>query len=263
MEVFMKIGEMVRNSLSKIKNYCENVNTNEMNNLLNIDYSKRTFGINFPFFIETKDINENNIKKQSRRFYKDIYQINGKKVHATSQWFDYNTDRFKNYMIKIEKTENNAIVDTIQNENVQTSLFDEETNLNTHEFNNFTYERDLQNSLISQAENLFPGYKIYGNYDGVEYTVDGKRIDLLLENKIENKLLAIELKAGATDYKTFGQISMYLGLLSKQFPNIPKGNINGIIIAGEIDQSLKDACLITEKVKLMEYSMKISLEKIQ
>ncbi len=74
--------------------------------------------------------------------------------------------------------------------------------------------------------------------------------------------MAIELKAGATDYKTFGQISMYLGLLSKQFPNIPKENINGIIIAGEIDRTLKDACLITDRVKLMEYTMKLSLTEI-
>jgi len=120
-----------------------------------------------------------------------------------------------------------------------------------------------KNSLITQAENLFPGYKIFGNYDGVEYSIEGKRIDLLLENKSENKLIAIELKAGETDYKTFGQLSMYLGLLQKQFPNIPKENINGIIIAGEIDKTLKDACLITNKIKLMEYSMKISLEEIK
>jgi RecB family endonuclease NucS len=258
----MKIGEMVKNSLSKIKYYCENVDNNELNNLLNFDYSKRTFGINFPFFIETKDINEKDIKKQARRFYKNIYQICEKRVHATSQWYDYNTDKFKLYMLKIDKTDDSSIDENVQNEIFQSTLFGSELNIDTPEFNNFTYERDLQNSLITQAENLFPGFKIYGNYDGVEYNLDGKRIDLLLENKNENKLLAIELKAGSTDYKTFGQISMYLGLLSKEFPNIPKENINGIIIAGEIDKTLKDACLITDKIKLMEYTMKLSLEEV-
>jgi RecB family endonuclease NucS len=254
----MKIGELVKSSLPMIKHYCENNDNTELNNLLNIEYSKRIFGIGFPFFIETKDINENDLKKQSRRFYKDIIQIGGKKVHATSQWFDYHSERFKQYMVKIENNTN------IENENIeetQNGLFGDE--INTHEYNNFTYERDLQNSLISQAEVLFPSYKIYGNYDGVEYTIEGKRIDLLLENKKENKLIAIELKAGVTDYKTFGQLSMYLGLLQKQFPNIPKENISGIIIAGEIDKTLKDACLITNKIKLMEYTMKISLEEIK
>jgi hypothetical protein len=258
----MKIGEMVRTSLSKIRNYCENVDTNEINNLLDFNYSKRTFGLNFPFFIETKNINEQDIKKQSRRFYKEIYQINGKRVQATSQWFDYNTDKFKFYMLKIEKTEPTNNSEPAPKENVQVGLFGDDIKIGTPEINNFTYERDLQNSLISQAENLFPNYKIYGNYDGVEYTIDGRRIDLLLENKNEKKLLAIELKAGATDFKTFGQISMYLGLLSKHFPDIPKENISGIIIAGEIDQTLKDACLITDKIKLMEYTMKLSLEEV-
>lgn len=254
----MKIGELVKSSLPSIKQHCENNNTNELNNLLSLEYSKKIFGIGFPFFIETKNINDNEFKTQSRRFYKEILQICGKQVQATSQWYDYHTERFKQYMAKIGKTES-EITEDIKNENMQNGLFEEEVNI--HEFNNFTYERDLQNSLISQAEILFPDYKIYGNYDGVEYSIEGKRIDLLLENKKENKLLAIELKAGSTDYKTFGQLSMYLGLLQKQFPEIPKENINGIIIAGEIEKTLKDACLITDKIKLMEYTMKISLEE--
>jgi hypothetical protein len=258
----MKIGEMVRTSLPKIKFYCENVDKSEINNLLNLNYSKQIFGINFPFFIETKDINENERKKQTIRFYKEVYQVNDKKVRATSQWLDYHKDKFKLYMAKIDNVGNNSAVNNIQNNNDQDTLLDDDINVGVPEFNNFTYERDLQNALISQVENLFPGYKIFGNYDGVEFTIDGKRIDLLLENKNENKLLAIELKAGFTDFKTFGQISMYLGLLTKQFPNVPKENINGIIIAGEIDKSLKDACLITDKIKLMEYTMKLSLDEI-
>jgi len=259
----MKIGEMVKSSLPKIKYYCENNDKNELNNLLDYNYSKKVFGIGFPFFIETKDINENEQKKQSRRFYKDTFQICDKKVHATSQWFDYHMDRFKVYMEKIDKSELKVTAENEKNNENQNGLFEDEINSNPHEYNNFTYERDLQNSLISQAESLFPNYKIYGNYDGVEYTIEGKRIDLLLENKKENKLIAIELKAGSTDYKTFGQLSMYLGLLQKQFPNIPKENISGVIVAGEIEKSLKDACLITDKIKLMEYTMKISLEEVK
>jgi hypothetical protein len=262
----MKIGELVRNSLPIIRQYCENTDKNEINNLLDINYSKRTFGINFPFFIEAKNINEADIKKQARRYYKETYLICEKTVKPTSQWYDYNTEKFNNYITnKINKQKNinnedtNMSVPTISE---NTELFGDEYKVEVPEITNFTYERDLQNSLISQAESLFPGYKIFGKYDGVEYTIEGKRIDLLLENKSENKLLALELKAGTTDYKTFGQISMYLGLLTKQFPNVPKENINGIIIAGEIDKTLKDACLITDKIKLMEYTMKLTLDEI-
>jgi hypothetical protein len=55
---------------------------------------------------------------------------------------------------------------------------------------------------------------------------------------------------------------MYLGLLKKQFPNIDPKNINGIIIAGDIDKTLKDACLMSDKIKLMEYKMKLTLEEV-
>jgi hypothetical protein len=126
--------------------------------------------------------------------------------------------------------------------------------------NYFSYEKDLQNSLISQAEELFPGYKIFGEHnEGIEYNITGKRIDLLLENKNEKKLLVIELKAGLADYKVFGQISMYMGPLIQKNPD---KEILGVIIAGEIDDSLKMAVLANKNVKTMIYKMKLTLEEI-
>ncbi len=126
------------------------------------------------------------------------------------------------------------------------------------EFNNFTYERDLQNSLITEIPRLFEGYKIYGDgLEGVEYSIDGKRIDVLLEHKELDDLLIIELKAGIADYKVFGQMSMYIGMLSKKYP---RKNISGLIIAGEIDESLRSACAITKQVSLKTYKMKLELE---
>jgi len=126
--------------------------------------------------------------------------------------------------------------------------------------NYFTYEDDLQNSLISQAEDLFPDYKIYGNNgEGIQYSIGGKRIDLLLEHKTNNQLLVLELKAGIADFKVFGQISMYLGLLMEKFPD---KIINGKIIAGEIDNSLIKATLTNKNVKLMEYKMELRLNEI-
>jgi hypothetical protein len=125
----------------------------------------------------------------------------------------------------------------------------------------FTYEQDLQNSLISQAEDLFPGYQIYGtNGEGIEYTINGKRIDLLMENLKENKLLAIELKAGKADFKVFGQISMYLQLLEETFNG---KNISGVIIASEIDETLKITSRRDEQLNLMTYRMELKLNEIQ
>jgi predicted nuclease of restriction endonuclease-like (RecB) superfamily len=122
-----------------------------------------------------------------------------------------------------------------------------------------TYENDLQNAIELQAEELFPGYRIFGNNEGIQYDINGKRIDLLLEHRTENKLLVVELKAGLADFRVFGQISMYIGPLSQRFPD---KEISGIIIAGEIDDSLRYACLTSEKVKLKRYQMRINLEDI-
>ena len=124
--------------------------------------------------------------------------------------------------------------------------------------NNFAYERDLQTTLCAQISELFPGYKIYGKSNlGVEFSIGGRRIDVLLEHLETGNLLAVELKSGKADFRVFGQISMYIGLLQNQFPD---KNISGVIVAGEIDDSLRQACEITDKVELKIYRMSIELE---
>jgi len=148
------------------------------------------------------------------------------------------------YIIENELAENGTIGDKINTTEAKIT---------------FSLEKDLENSLISQCEELFPEYKIYGNNEGIQYQIGGKRIDLLLEHKTENQLLAIELKAGVAKYDVFGQISMYLGLLMEKFND---KTINGIIIASEIDQSLIKAAITNKNVKLMAYKMELSLEKI-
>lgn len=126
----------------------------------------------------------------------------------------------------------------------------------TIEISNFSYERDLKNALIAEIPSLFPGYKIFGNNpEGVEYRIEGKYIDVLLEK--ENHLKAIELKAGVADFKAFGQLSMYLGLLQNRFP---EKIIKGVIIAGAIDESLKYASITNKHVQLKTYQMKLLLD---
>ena len=123
---------------------------------------------------------------------------------------------------------------------------------------NFAYERDLQTTLCAQIAELFPGYKIFGESNlGVEYSIGGRRIDVLLENNKTGELLVVELKSGAADFRVFGQISMYLGLLKNQFP---ERAISGVIVAGSIEDSLRQACSTTDKVELRIYRMSIELE---
>lgn len=125
---------------------------------------------------------------------------------------------------------------------------------------NFSYERDLQSALISEVTSHFDGCKIFGKgLEGIEYLIGGKRIDVLLEHETNNELIAIELKVGKADFKVFGQISMYIGLLSEKFP---EKTIKGVVIAGSIDDSLVSACSITDKISLKTYRMKLKLEDL-
>ncbi|WP_194439541.1 endonuclease NucS domain-containing protein [Vibrio fluminensis] len=141
-----------------------------------------------------------------------------------------------------------------------TSVEDEEEPINSDDNTvfNFSYERDLQSSMILQVESLFPGYQIYGEgtLEGVEYCINGKRIDLLLEHQVSKELLAVELKAGTADFKVFGQIAMYLALLAEKFPETES---KGVIVCGEVDYSLAMACKMSDKVSLKTYEMLLVL----
>lgn len=139
---------------------------------------------------------------------------------------------------------------------IKQSLEEEIENIET--WTNFSYEKDLKKSIVSQINELFPEHKIFGeNNEGVEYLIGGKRIDILLE-KQNGDLLVIELKSGIANYKVFGQISMYIGLLMGKFPD---KKINGLIIAGEIDDTLRNAIKTTDEIALKTYKMRLELKE--
>lgn len=123
---------------------------------------------------------------------------------------------------------------------------------------NFAYEKDLQRALCKQVLHLFPDYHVYGGLTvGVEFKITTRRIDVLLEHELDKSLLVIELKSGKADFKVFGQLSMYMGLIKREFPDRV---VHGLIIAGEIDDSLAQAAETNDKVKLMTYEMSIELK---
>lgn len=141
---------------------------------------------------------------------------------------------------------------------IKQSLEEEIENIEV--WNNFSYEKDLKTAMTSQINELFPEYRIFGaNNEGIEYLIEGKRIDIFLE-KTDGSLLAIELKSGTADFKVFGQISMYLGLLMSKFP---EKEVKGCIVAGQIDQTLRSATKTTNLIILKTYKMKLELQNEQ
>jgi hypothetical protein len=123
---------------------------------------------------------------------------------------------------------------------------------------NFAYEKDLQRTLCAQVAELFPEHRIFGGTTvGVEYSIGGRRIDVLLEHEATSALLVVELKSGIADFRTFGQVSMYIGLLQAQFPD---RTISGVVVAGSIDDSLRQAASTTTRVSLKVYRMSLELD---
>lgn len=117
----------------------------------------------------------------------------------------------------------------------------------------------MQYSLCNQISELFPEYQILGNNnEGVEYSIGSIRIDVLLEHKDNQSLLAIEPTSGAADFRILGQMLMHIGLLNQRFP---EKEVKGLIISGSIDESLKIACSTTNLVSLKTYKMSLELEE--
>ncbi len=93
----MKIGKLVQKYIPEIFAYCEE-NPDELNNLLDEKYSKQKFGINFSFCREATIITG----EKSKRYWKRIgpYDVCGKTVRVTNQWFDDNRPHFETYLKK-------------------------------------------------------------------------------------------------------------------------------------------------------------------
>lgn len=179
---------------------------------------------------------------QSGKFSEFGYEQHGRYRAAIGRYSDFFVESRGEDQDTEEALADELVVDTLESESPT----------------NFAYEKDLQTALCSHISELFPEHHIFGGLGiGVEYSIGGKRIDVLLEHEKTKDLLVVELKSGEADFKVFGQISMYIGLLSRQFP---ERKISGVIIAACIDDSLIHTCEITDKVSLKTYRMSIELE---
>lgn len=92
--VRMKIGKLVKGHIKQIFFHCDSVAHDEIYSLLNLGYSKKTFGVNFPFCIELENIEPS----QSKRYWTEIYLVRGKRVRVTSQWLEKSRPHFITYL---------------------------------------------------------------------------------------------------------------------------------------------------------------------
>ena len=90
----MKIGKFIKQNLTGIFRYCEHVDHEEIQSLLDPKYSKVNFGVNFPFCAQIENIDQS----LSKRYWTEIYLVRGKQVRVTSQWFESTRAFFEDYL---------------------------------------------------------------------------------------------------------------------------------------------------------------------
>lgn len=117
----------------------------------------------------------------------------------------------------------------------------------------FALERDLQNALRGNIEQLERGLRITDG--GTERTVDAGRIDITAEDGGGN-LVVIELKAGTTGMDSIGQILSYMGSIES-----PEGkDVRGILVAYDFDERLVMAAKAVPNISLKAYSVQFTFE---
>ena len=92
----MAIGILVKHHIEKIFQYCEDEDHGELKRLADLDYSNETFGINFPFCKEASLISE----EERVRYWAKLYQVRGKTLRVSSQWFRHHKPAFIDYIVK-------------------------------------------------------------------------------------------------------------------------------------------------------------------
>ena len=123
----------------------------------------------------------------------------------------------------------------------------------------FAYEEDLKNYLAKNLEIIEPGLKLFeeDGINGVEYEVNGRFIDILAVDKNKN-FVVIELKVSKSYDRVIGQLLRYKNWIQKELANAGQV-VRGIIIASELSDDLKIACMGLPNIKLYEYELSVKL----
>jgi hypothetical protein len=77
-------------------------------------------------------------------------------------------------------------------------------------------EKDIEHLIAQHPEDFFPREQF--RLISEQYQIDGKRIDILFEDKHSRKII-VEVKRGILSREASGQVIEYYGLLKNKFPN--------------------------------------------
>lgn len=124
----------------------------------------------------------------------------------------------------------------------------------------FALEAHLRDFLAKNPDKIESGLRLHKTNEttGVEFPVEGGRIDLLAVDKA-GKFVVIELKVSQGRNRALGQLLYYMAWVDK---NLGNGPCRGIVIGSEISPELVMAIARTSGVSLRRYRMQFSVEPV-
>lgn len=127
----------------------------------------------------------------------------------------------------------------------------------------FAYEKDLKNFLAKNLHLLAPSLKLFEDegITGIEFPVGGRFVDILAVDE-NNNFVVIELKVSRGYDRVIGQLLRYIGWIEKNFAD-PEQIVKGMIVAREISEDLILATSKINEVELFEYSLSVTLERVE
>jgi hypothetical protein len=127
----------------------------------------------------------------------------------------------------------------------------------------FAYEAELRNNLAKSLGSIEPGLRLYqdedGEFDGLEFPVGGRRIDILALDRLDD-FVVIELKVSRGHERTIGQLARYMGWIKKNLAG--QKRTRGMIVASKITEDLKLAASVIPNVALVEYQMALTFKSL-
>lgn len=225
-----------------------------------------------------EDVNENTINAQiivctvnhpSRRHYPQ-----NKKSRIANSKYDFLYTTGHGTVVKYEPEEH-GIWEIRENEYgkleagqvVSDETTGETDDIETDENYIFPVESHLRDFLANNIETInINGKKLklfvddYGR-DGIEYPTEVGPIDILAQDNKGNFTI-FELKLMRGPDKALGQILRYMGWVKDKMGKEKGKDVDGIIVASQIDEKLKYAATMTPNIKLLEYELTFNIKEV-
>ncbi len=116
-------------------------------------------------------------------------------------------------------------------------------------------ERDIENSLVKNLDQLEPGLRLYDSKGvmgrGFDTGTVG-RVDILAIDS-NGDYVVIEIKAGEANDKVCGQVLRYMGWVKRELAG--EHGVRGIIVANDFNERLKYAAEAMPNVTLKRYEV--------